>query len=61
MTPENSVPGSGADREPVFADGMQDVVMPCKLEQLPEHEPCSDEPASSAPVTGWAWDAAGAG
>ena len=30
------VPGSGAARDPVFADGVQAAVMDCMLVQLPE-------------------------
>ena len=44
------VPGSGAAREPVFADGVQAAVMDCLLVQLPESVHCTVR----APASYWA-------
>jgi hypothetical protein len=55
------VPGSGAAREPDFADGVQAAVMGCMLAQLPESEHCTvREPASSIPAMSEAENGLGA-
>jgi len=50
-TARPAVPGWGAAREPLFADGMQGTLMPRMLEQSPEQEQaCPEEASASCPA-----------
>ena len=50
------VPGNGAVREPVFADGVHAAVMACMLVQLPESGHCTVRIPFPAPAISRAAD-----